>query len=63
MFEAVAVPSVMMMTSIVCEESLARNRKTDRHTHIDSGSFILNFFKVRLWKQNDNPGHGAPSCH
>ena len=30
MFEAVTVPSLMMMSSIVSQESLARTRQTDR---------------------------------
>ena len=33
MSEAVTVPSLMMMTSIVSKESLARDRHTDTHTH------------------------------
>ena len=61
MFEAVTVPSLMMMTSIVSEESLARDRRmharththththTDTHTHThthSAGTFILIFFKM-----------------
>ena len=41
MFEAVPVPSVMMMTSIIFEESLAR----DRQTHTDTASSMLTFFQ------------------
>ena len=43
--EAVTMPSLMMMTSIVLEESLARDTHTDRqtHTHTDSGSSRLKF--------------------
>ena len=37
MSEAVTVPSLMMMTSTVSEESLARD------THTDSGSYTLKF--------------------
>ena len=33
MSEAVIVPSLMMIISIVSEESLVRDRQTDRHTH------------------------------
>ena len=29
--QAVTVPNLMMMTSIVSEESLARDRRTDKH--------------------------------
>ena len=47
MSEAITLPSLMMMALIVSEESLVR----DRHRHIDSGSSILYFFKIRLWKQ------------
>ena len=36
MSEAVAVPNLMMMTLIVSEESLARDRHTHTHTHRDS---------------------------
>ena len=44
MFEAVTMPSLMMMTSIVSEESLARERQTDRNTHTHIQLCILNFF-------------------
>ena len=33
MSEAVTVPSLMMMTSVVSKEVLVRNTQTDRHTH------------------------------
>ena len=49
MSEAVTVPSLMMMTSIVSEESLASDRHTDRHTHTQierHGLIYVNFFKV-----------------
>ena len=47
MSESVIIPSMMMMTSIVCEESLP----SDTHTHARAraravASSILNFFKV-----------------
>ena len=54
MSEAVTMPSLMMMTSIASEESLARDTKTDRHPHTQTSSSrpsILNFFKDRLLKQ------------
>ena len=35
MSEAVTVPGLTMMTSIVSEESLARDTHTDRHTHTE----------------------------
>ena len=44
MSEAVTMPNLIMMTSIVFEESLVRGTQTDTQT--DSGSSILNFFKV-----------------
>ena len=47
--EALTVPSVMMMTSIVSEESLARGTHTHRHTHTHRQTFassFLNCFKV-----------------
>ena len=47
MSEAVTVLSLMMMTLIVFEESLARGRHTHRHTKT-RGRLVLNFFKVRL---------------
>ena len=55
MSESVTVPSLMMMTSIVSEESLARDThthtrtRTHTHVHIHAhtvASSILNFFKV-----------------
>ena len=50
MSEAVTVPSLKMITSTVSEESLARNRHTNRHT----ASWMLTFFTVlRLWKQKE----------
>ena len=42
MSEAVTMPSLMMMTSRVSEESLARNT----HTHARTRARVLNFFKV-----------------
>ena len=41
MSEAVTVPSSMMLTSTVSDESLARDRHTDRHT--DTASSMLTF--------------------
>ena len=41
MSEAVTVPSLMMMTSLVSEESLASDRHTHRH-----GLVYVNIFKV-----------------
>ena len=43
MSEAVIMPSLMMMTSIVSEESLAKDPHADTQT--DLASSILNFFK------------------
>ena len=41
------MPSVMMMTSTVSEESIARDTHTDPHTARQTlASGILNFFKV-----------------
>ena len=49
MSEAVTVPGFITMTSIVFEESFARDTRLDRYTHAHTGrlggSFILNFFK------------------
>ena len=36
MSEAVTMPSLMMMTSIVSEESFARDTQIDTHTHTHS---------------------------
>ena len=55
MSEAVTVPSLMMMTLIVFEESFARDTQTDRHIHRQTdrqtdrqtlAASILNIFKV-----------------
>ena len=43
MSEAVTMPSLTMMTSTVSEESLARDRHTDRQTHTD---FCQVYFKL-----------------
>ena len=47
MSEPVTMPSLMMMTSIVSEESLVRDRQTDRQTdrHTDTHGlgFTFNF--------------------
>ena len=40
MSEAVIVASLVMMTSIFYEESLARDRHTDRHTHTYTASSV-----------------------
>ena len=48
--EAVTVPSLMMMTSIVCEEVLVRGRYTDKHSkgHTQTqGSSTLKFAKLQ----------------
>ena len=57
MSEAVTMPSLMTMTLIVSEESLARDRhtQTDRH-----GLVYANFFKVlRLWKEQETRREGG----
>ena len=56
MSEAVTVPSLMMMTSTVSEESLARDTHTDRHTpHTDRQSrFYLKSCKVTYDFANKN---------
>ena len=48
MSEAVTVPSVMVITSILSEESLARDthRQTDGHTHIHHTGFCLVYRQV-----------------
>ena len=54
MSEAVTVPSLMVMTSIVSEESLARDTHAHTHPHthphihphIHTASSMLTFFKV-----------------
>ena len=40
MSEADAMPSLMMMTSIVSEESLARDRQTDTHRDLGSSTLV-----------------------
>ena len=47
MSEAVIMPSLMMLTSIVSEESFARDRHTDTHrqAHTDTASSIFTFSK------------------
>ena len=55
MSEAVTVPSLMIMTFIVSEESLARDGRT--HARTPFARSILNFFKVvikGLWKQKQD---------
>ena len=46
MSEAVTMPSVMTMTSIVSEESLARDTYTNSHRHTDFGIVYIKLFKV-----------------
>ena len=43
MSEAVAVPNLMMMTLIVSEESLARDRHTDTQTATDTDTHLRPF--------------------
>ena len=47
MSEAVAIPSLMLMTSIVStENAFEGNTNRHTHTHTDLGLSSLNFFKV-----------------
>ena len=51
MSEAVTLPSLMMMTSTVSEETLAGDTQTDIHTHRDSASSTLNFKSKKYKKE------------
>ena len=58
MSEAVSVPSLMMMTSTVSEESLARDTHTETHT--DSGSVVyVKIYKVVSWGGWGRGGEGG----
>ena len=48
MSQAITVPSLIIMTLIVSEESLARDRHTDRQTHIhtNTGLVSIKIFQV-----------------
>ena len=57
MSEAVTVPGLMLITSSVSKESLARDRQTDTHTHgqTDRHSLVyINLFKVLRDYENKN---------
>ena len=49
MSRVVTMPSLMMMTSIVSEESLARDTHTDTHTDVDRLTLTSSIF-VRTLK-------------
>ena len=59
--EAVTMPSLMMMTSILSEESVARNRHT--HTHRDTyrlGVLYLKLFQRKTLKTKTNSQNPSP---
>ena len=47
MSEAVTVPSVMMMTAIVSEESLARHTAPPTDTQLETVSSVLTFSRLK----------------
>ena len=63
MSEAVTIPSLMMMTSIVSEESLARDTQTDRqtdthahtHTHAYTHTQTQGLFQGKTLKTKTKP--------
>ena len=54
MHEAVTVPNVMMMSSIVSEESLAKHTNTHTHTHSLTHSHTHNHTHIAIFVLNSN---------
>ena len=53
MSEAVTIPSLMMVALMVSEESLARDRQTDRHTQTHTRGLVkIKMFKIAYYFEN-----------